>query len=1140
MLLALLGFCSLSLTATAGPGDTLVVQTFTYGSPQNQQWFQFPSDTLHVRKILMQYTLKCNPANTPYACGEWDYLTYTYLYQHTHTFDSTLLNHANYEVNGATPDSFQYVTNPTYHYSSSWQYSTNYGNTTSLNTYTTGNASATTNQGFQSAQPVSRTQLLWHASELMTAGMSAGNITGLDFYLQSAGSSLHHLTLRMKNSTLDSLSASSYENSGLLTVYSANTTLQNGWDSLALTTPFAWDGISNILIEICYDNTSAGTDNLLYGSNTGFQSVLSSSGADRVAQFDGNDHVIVPASAFAPIDSFITVSYWAYGDPVQQPMNGTCFEGVDAANNRVINAHCPWGDGTVYWDAGNSGTSSYDRISQAATQAQYEGNWHYWTFTKNAATGAQIIYLDGNVFKTGSGLYRTMSGIHHFQIAQGNWAGSESYEGSMDEFSVWNIDLPQAQIQANMHQDITPANPYYSHLAAYYQFNDGTYSNAANAAPGGAPGTYINTANPFLPAQQLFRNFVASQVRPDIRFEQRVFNGGLDSVQVTDSTEDTPVDLILYSDFAHPAVATDTQLVWNLSYNHYHFNANNQAIDSSLILPFSTIYKSVHNYYSAPFEVVNQYELARYITPYGINLTQLNTPWTWTYDVSDYRTLLKDSVQLSAGNWQELLDVKFLFIKGIAPRDPLNVQNLWNGVFYYGSNPNQLENGLPAKTVSIANNVSGARVKLRITGHGEDANNCDEFCQKTHYLLVNNTQRWSQLVWRSTCPINPLQPQGGTWVYERANWCPGAEVETYDFELTPYITAGDTVNLNHNADPYVSSGGADYVIEDQLVTYGPAHFSLDAAVDMIKSPSTDQMWGHASTVCTSPVIVIQNTGSTTLTSLDITYGLGNSTPGVFHWTGNLKFMEKQEVALSYFNYSDTSHDFYVTVGNPNGGQDQYAANNTAHSVFNAPPAFPNQVVLVLKSNAAPAEDNLILKDTWGNVLFNFTPNLSNHVYRDTLNLPSGCYELVLNDAGEDGLSFWANSGQGSGYFQIRRGDNNAILKNYNADFGAQIYQQFSVGMYTNVNELQPISANDFQVYPNPSSGLFQVGFVLKQTEPVTLNVVNLNGTLVKQQQLAPTNGDNVIFDLSGEPAGMYFVTLKTADWTVTRKVMLGH
>src|SRR5688500_4936848 len=67
-----------SNNAFAKDGDTIKIQTFTFGSKQDSV-FVFPTASEKFEKILMRYTLKCNPKQTP-ACGEWDYLTYTYLY----------------------------------------------------------------------------------------------------------------------------------------------------------------------------------------------------------------------------------------------------------------------------------------------------------------------------------------------------------------------------------------------------------------------------------------------------------------------------------------------------------------------------------------------------------------------------------------------------------------------------------------------------------------------------------------------------------------------------------------------------------------------------------------------------------------------------------------------------------------------------------------------------------------------------------------------------------------------------------------------------------------------------------------------------------------------------------------------------
>ncbi|MBK6833824.1 MAG: hypothetical protein IPG89_05925 [Bacteroidetes bacterium] len=178
-------------------GDTIKVQTFTFGSPQDA-WFVFPSDTVRFEKILMQYTLKCNPAQSP-ACGEWDYLTYSYLYKHTGLIDSSAVIQPSYIANGSSPNSVMYMNTPSYNYTTSWQYQTVITNTTSLNTATIGIDNTPSNHPLGASAPVSRSQYLWKASEMTSAGMTAGNITGLQLYLQSLGSELRNLTIRLKN-----------------------------------------------------------------------------------------------------------------------------------------------------------------------------------------------------------------------------------------------------------------------------------------------------------------------------------------------------------------------------------------------------------------------------------------------------------------------------------------------------------------------------------------------------------------------------------------------------------------------------------------------------------------------------------------------------------------------------------------------------------------------------------------------------------------------------------------------------------------------------------------------------------------------------------------------------------------------------
>lgn len=1128
----------LAPAAKAGPGDTIEVQTFTFGSPQDA-WFVFPSDTIRFEKILMKYTLKCNPAQSP-ACGEWDYLTYTYLYDHTGLLDSTLVNQPTHTVNGASPDSVVYMNTPSYMYSPSWQYYITHTDTTSFNNYTVGTGTMPGNLPFGASNPVSRVQYLWHASEMTTAGVLPGNITGLQFFLQSTGSALNNLTIRIKATSLDSLDQSTFNGTGFTTVYSRNKGfMTTGWNSLQLTNAFNWDGTSNLIIEITYDNTNAGTDNVVASDNTVFASALTNAGSDRSVFSQGTGFVDVPVNpAVTALDSTVTIAFWAYGTAALQPMDGTAFEAVDSAGNRILNSHLPWSDSNIYWDAGQN--AGYDRINKVATTADIEGKWNFWAFTKNVGTGSMKIYLNGTLWHSGTGKTKRMRNIKKFWLSKGTWAGAQTYAGKLDDFMVFNEELNATTIQGLMKKRIDPGHPDFANLVLSYDFNDGNYVTFEDNAPGTHADATLNAVdNPLKSSSELVNYFEKSHTRPNIKFEQGVFTSHIDSVMVIDSIPNAPMQILVYTDSVNnPGVAIDTLTVWPAYYNNYVYDALGNVTDSTYVTPDSTIYIGDYTWYRK-FPQVIRYELGRYITPYGNGLS-LGAGWTWTFDVSDYRTLLSDSVHLTAGNWQELLDMKFLFIEGTPPRDIVSIQNLWNGGFNYGQSSDPIESHLVPLTVSIPSTAVTARWKSRITGHGMDTpENCAEFCPKSHYFKVNGTQRFNKIVWRDNCDVNPLYPQGGTWVYDRSNWCPGAEVETYDFELTPFVTPGTTVILDHDAQPYINTGGWDYYqIEDQLVTYGAPNFTLDAAIENILSPSKDQMWGRYNPICDNPVIRIKNTGSTTLTSLTITYGLVGATPSVYTWTGSLPFMETATVKLANFNWMPGATKFNVTLSSPNGGTDQYAYNNSMVSDFVYPPSMPDQMVFDVKTNNNGFETNYELRDANGTVLLSRTGLSPNTTYRDTLTLPTGCYEFVLNDLGEDGLNFWANPGQGNGYCRFRRATSTTILKTFNADFGGQIYQQFTVGLVSDVSDNYIHTTNtELYVYPNPSNGLVNIDFNMTGKNDGQIEIINTLGERVFVHAFKNLTSGAVEADLSRFHSGIYFVTLRTGDQVITKRVM---
>ncbi|MFT3936315.1 MAG: M43 family zinc metalloprotease [Chitinophagaceae bacterium] len=125
--------------------------------------------------------------------------------------------------------------------------------TKALGTYTN-----TLVNSFGGANAKQKSELLYRASELTAAGIKPGNITGLSLNIikHTAVSFVYQgLTIRMGNSIVNTFGPIN-NLSGYTTVYSNNYSTVNGLNTFTFSTPFVWDGVSNIVIVICYDNGS--------------------------------------------------------------------------------------------------------------------------------------------------------------------------------------------------------------------------------------------------------------------------------------------------------------------------------------------------------------------------------------------------------------------------------------------------------------------------------------------------------------------------------------------------------------------------------------------------------------------------------------------------------------------------------------------------------------------------------------------------------------------------------------------------------------------------------------------------------------------------------------------------------------------
>lgn len=107
-----------------------------------------------------------------------------------------------------------------------------------------------------------RIQYLYTLSELATAGLSgAGFITSMRFNVTSKGSTqpFNGFTISVANTSATTLSTG-FVSAVPTQVYSRNYTSVVGENVFNFSTPFYWDGVSNIAVSFCFDNGSATPD----------------------------------------------------------------------------------------------------------------------------------------------------------------------------------------------------------------------------------------------------------------------------------------------------------------------------------------------------------------------------------------------------------------------------------------------------------------------------------------------------------------------------------------------------------------------------------------------------------------------------------------------------------------------------------------------------------------------------------------------------------------------------------------------------------------------------------------------------------------------------------------------------------------
>ena len=119
-----------------------------------------------------------------------------------------------------------------------------------------------------------RHQMIVPATELTAAGMPVGNVIGVGFDVAAAqGVALQGFTMSMGLVPPGSILTTWVP--GLTPVYGPQNYIETtGWNIHALAAPFAWDGVSDVVIETCFNNAAYTANATINQSATTYTSTL--------------------------------------------------------------------------------------------------------------------------------------------------------------------------------------------------------------------------------------------------------------------------------------------------------------------------------------------------------------------------------------------------------------------------------------------------------------------------------------------------------------------------------------------------------------------------------------------------------------------------------------------------------------------------------------------------------------------------------------------------------------------------------------------------------------------------------------------------------------------------------------------------
>jgi hypothetical protein len=519
---------------------------------------------------------------------------------------------------------------------------------------------------------------------------------------------------------------------------------------------------------------------------------------------------------------------------------------------------------------------------------------------------------------------------------------------------------------------------------------------------------------------------------------------------------------------------------WDYTFRGY-FGKKKAGIDSAILTSDSP---KTYRYYPNS----ENWEVARLITPYSsymrLGTNGYNSNWShpYTFDVTDFLPLLKDSICFAAhtGGWDNKgkfgfsISVNLILIEGKAEAIPIKVEKIYEDGYVYKSK-NEFDSITKSHKFFVNKENPFVKFKSIISGHDAQG----EFTPIDYYIKLNGVEIFKKRLWKENCDKTYIQPQSGTWIFSRTNWCPGEKIIEEEIDLSPFLKKNDSnevdISFGYFPPKTDSPYHANYVIAGYLIYYESIIMN-DVALDAIIAPNSDPNFKIDNAICLNPKIRIKNIGQKAAKELYIDYWVDAKNKQTYIWRGEIKNSEIKEIELPQMSWKGTdtkSPIFYCSIQ-----KNQYNSsfwNDLLASKFNLVDQLPSEkIILEFKSSSGEQKNKNKIKlvNASNQVVFEKEYFGDSKTYLDTIQVPKNCYKLTLIDSNSeyecgDGLSFWFSNhkpiskdsfgyGNTPGSFRILNAKDQSELKKFNPDFGGLIMYQFSTHSLfdENLNEIK--------------------------------------------------------------------------------------